>query len=233
MKKYLYIFLAPIIALLFSNCAPTLELQSVDLPPQMKVEKVQQVQQNYTLSGKKYRLNGQIEQVQYQPQWGQLAINYKTDRRKPAYALYDTEHEQFKWANRGNYRLALLQKDITLVGFQDQQLLVDAKKGLPIRWVNRQEFAAIDDSITLQMDERFASIDLKTGVAKWSRPGENRFDGWMADELDGDWMYVIANGLHGFNLHTGDGWHHQAKTNYDATRGGKAVATGIMLGLSF
>jgi len=234
MKKHIYVLFLPLCALLLTNCAPTLELQSVEQKPRVKVESISKVDQDsvYTLTGKKYRLNGQIEEVQYQPQFQQLAINYKTERRRPAYAIYDTKEEQLNWANRGNYRVAMLQKDITLVGSQDKQLLVDTKKGLPIRWVNGQEFAAIDDAITLQLGERFASIDLKSGATKWSRPGENRYDGWMADELDGDWMYVIANGLHGFNLLTGKGWHHRAKTNYDATRGGKAVANGIMLGLN-
>ena len=45
----------------------------------------------------------------------------------------------------------MIQKDITLVGFQDKQLLVDTENGLPIRWVNGEEFAAIDDSITLNL----------------------------------------------------------------------------------
>ena len=234
MKKNLYVLLIPFLALLLTNCAPTLELQSVENKPRVKVETVTQIDidSTYALTGKKYRVDGQIEEVQYRPNWQQLAINYKTERRKPAYAIYDTQKEQLNWANKGAYRVAMLQKDITLIGFQDKQLLVDTEKGLPIRWVNKQEFAAIDDSITLQLGDRFARVDLQSGLTKWTRPGESRYEGWLADELDGDWMYVMANGLHGFNLNTGKGWHHRANTNYDATRGGKAVANGIMLGLN-
>lgn len=234
MKKKLHFLFLPLYILLLSNCAPTLELQSVETKPIVKVEKITKIDldSTYILSGKRYRLVGQIEEVQYQPQFQQLAINYKTDRRKAAYAIYDLQKERLNWANRGDYRLALLKKDIVLVGFQEKQLLVDAERGLPIRWVNGEEFATIDDSITLQLGERFSSIDLRTGRTKWTRSGESRYDGWMADELDGDWMYVVANGLHGFNLNTGKGWHHRANTNYDATRGGKAVANGIMLGLN-
>lgn len=235
MQKQLATLIIPCYFLvLFTNCSPTLELQSVEALPTVKVTDIEEISENgeYQLYGKQYRFPNQITAVQYTPDWQQLAINYTLPKRKNAYALYDAGKEQLNWSNRGDYGLSLLQKDIVMASFQDKKILLHSDNGLPIRWVNREEFAVIDDSVTLKLGERFSRIDLKTGNTYWTRRGESRFEGWMSDELDGDWMYVIADGLHGFNLHTGEGWYHQATTDYDATRGGKAVANGIMLGLN-
>ncbi len=234
MQKNFYYLLCPALLLLFSNCSPTLELQTVEVAPTVKVEKIHKIatDSSYTLSGKRYRFPNTIEQVQYHPIWQQMAVNYTLPKRKNAYAIYDVSKEQLNWSNQGDYALSMLQRDIVMASFQDKKILLNSENGLPIRWVNREEFVVIDDSVTLKLGEQFSRVDLRTGSTNWSRRGESRFEGWMSDELDGNWMYVIADGLHGFNLNTGKGWYHQATTDYDATRGGKAVASGILLGLS-
>lgn len=235
MQKKTYLLYLPIFLLLFSNCRPSLELQVVDDFPTVEIKPIQTIDENstYTLSGKKYRFPSIIQEIQYRPQWQQLAVNLKTNRKKSAYAIYDVASEKLNWANQGNYNLSLLQRDVAMVSSPEKRILINAQTGLPIRWVEREEdFAIIDDSVALNLTRRFSRIDLKTGDVKWSRTGATRFEGWMSDELDGDWMYVIADGLHGFNLQTGQGWHQQAKTDYDATRGGRALANGILLGLN-
>jgi len=234
MQKQFYYILFPILILCFSNCSPTLELQSVDVLPTVEVETIKEVATgaSYTLTGKKYRFPSTIKEVQYNPAWQQMAVNYTLSRRNGAYAIYDVAKEQLNWSNQGDYALSMLQRDIVMASYQDKKILMNTEDGLPIRWVNKDNFVVIDDSVALKLDNRFSRVNLRTGSIKWSRPGENRFEGWMSDELDGDWMYVIADGLHGFNLNTGEGWYHQAKTDYDATRGGKAVANGIMIGLN-
>jgi len=232
MKKKIACLLFPLLILLFSNCSPTLELQSVAVLPTVQGETVKEVAESYVLSGKKYRFPSEVTEVQYNPQWQQMTINYSLPRRKTAYAIYDVATEQLNWSNQGDYRLAMLQKDIVMASYQDKKILLNTENGLPIRWVNQEEFAVIDDSVTLKLGDQFSRVDLRTGTTKWTRRGESRFEGWMSDELDGDWMYIIADGLHGFNMLTGEGWYHQATTNYDATRGGKAVANGILIGLN-
>lgn len=234
MKKQFYYLLFPAFLLLFSNCSPTLELQSVEVLPMIKVETINEVatDASYTLSGKRYRFPNTINEVEYNPAWQQIAVNYALPKRKSAYAIYDVAKEQLNWSNRGDYALSMLQRDVVMASYQDKKILMNTADGLPIRWANKEEFVVIDDSVTLKLDSRFSRVDLRTGHAKWTRPGESRFEGWMSDELDGDWMYVIADGLHGFNLDTGEGWSHQATTDYDATRGGKAVANGILIGLN-
>lgn len=235
MQKKTYLLFFPIILLLFSNCRPSLELQAVEDIPTIAVKNIQKVSadSSYALNGKRYRFPSDVQNIQYMPQWEQLAVNLLTNRGRYAYTIYDVANEKPNWVNKGNYNLSLLQKDVAMVSSPEKRILINAQSGLPIRWVEREEdFAVIDDSVTLNLTRRFSRIDLKTGVTKWSRPGAARFDGWMADELDGDWMYVMADGLHGFNLNTGAGWHHQVNTDYDATRGKKALAGGIMLGLN-
>ncbi len=234
MQKKLYLLLLPCFILLFSNCSPTLELQAVEVIPTVEVEQISEVSAdgNYTLSGKKYHFPNTITEVQYNPTWRQMAVKYDLPRRKSAYAIYDVAKEQLNWSNQGDYALSMLQRDIVMASYQDKKILMRTADGLPIRWVNKDDFVVIDDSVTLKMDSRFSRVDLSTGAIQWSRPGESRFEGWMSDELDGDWMYVIADGLHGFNLNTGEGWYHQATTDYDATRGGKAVINGIFIGLN-
>lgn len=235
MQKKTYLLFFPLLILLFSNCRPSLELQAVEDTPIITVKTVQEISadSNYVLSGKKYRFPSDVQTIQYTPQWQQLGVNFLTDRRRHAYAIYDVAEEKLNWVNRGNYDLAMLQRDVAMVSSPEKRILINAQSGLPIRWVDREEdFAVIDDSVSLNLTRRFSRIDLKTGKTKWSRPGATRFDGWMADELDGNWMYVMADGLHGFNLETGSGWHHQAKTDYDASRGKRAIANGFMLGLN-
>jgi len=232
MKKNFSFLLYPLLILLFSNCSPTLELQSVEVLPMVQVAEINEVAGNYVLNGKKYRFPSEITEVQYNPQWQQMSINYTLPRRKAAYAIYDVEREQLNWSNQGDYGLSMLQKDIVMASYQDKKILLNTENGLPIRWVNQEEFAVIDDSVTLKLGDQFSRVDLRTGRTQWTRQGESRFEGWMSDELDGDWMYIIADGLHGFNMMTGEGWYHQATTDYDATRGGKVIASGIMLGLN-
>jgi len=235
MQKKTYLLVFPILVLVFSNCRPSLELQAVEDFPSVDVKTIQEVSEDatYILSGKKYRFPTNVQEIQYTPQWQLLAVNLKTPKKKNGYAIYDVAAESLNWVNKGNYDLSLLQKDVALVSSPEKRILVNAQTGLPIRWVDREEdFAVIDDSVTLNLTKQFSRINLKTGATKWSRPGATRFEGWMSDELDGNWMYVIADGLHGFNLDTGSGWHRQAKTDYDATRGGRAVANGILIGLN-
>lgn len=235
MQKKTYLLLFPIFILLFSNCRPSLELQAVDDFPTVDVKPIQEISENstYQLSGKKYRFPSTVQEIQYMPQWQQLAVNFEPSRRKDAYAIYDVAIEKLNWANKGDYNLSLLQRDVAMVSSPEKRILINSQTGLPIRWVEREEdFAVIDDSVALNLTKRFSRIDLKTGEIKWSRPGATRFEGWMSDELDGNWMYVIADGLHGFNLETGSGWHQQANTDYDATRGKRALASGIMIGLN-
>jgi len=216
MQNKTNLLLFPICILLFSNCRPSLELQAVENTPTIAVSNFQEVSaaSNYVLSGKKYRFPANVQALQYMPQWEQLAVNFFTDRRRYAYAIYDVAAEKLNWVNKGNYNLSMLQKDVAMVSSPEKRILINAQSGLPIRWVEREEdFAVIDDSVTLNLTRRFSRIDLKTGKVKWSRPGAARFDGWMADELDGDWMYVMADGLHGVNLETGSGpsfsqWHY-------------------------
>jgi len=235
MQKKTYLLLFPIILLVFSNCRPSLELQAVEDFPTVTVNNTQEIAEDstYLLRGKKYRFSSTVLEIQYSPQWQQLALNFESSRRKEAYAIYDVATEKLNWANKGNYHLSMLQKDVAMVSYSEKRILVNTQTGLPIRWVGREEdFAVIDDSVALNLTKRFSRIDLETGAVKWSRPGASRFEGWMSDELDGNWMYVIADGLHGFDLETGSGWHQKANTDYDATRGGKALANGIMIGLN-
>jgi len=234
MPKQFYYILAPVLFLLFSNCSPTLELQSVEVLPTVKVEQIEEIatSASYTLTGKKYRFPSTIKEVQYNPAWQQMAVNYTIPRRKEAYAIYDVAKEQLNWSNQGNYALSMLQRDVVMASYQDKKILMNTEDGLPIRWVNKDNFVVVDDSVALKLGTQFSRVNLRTGSTNWTRPGESRFEGWMSDELDGNWMYVIADGLHGFNLNTGKGWYHRATTDYDATRGGKAVAGGIMLGLN-
>ncbi|MFK7983707.1 MAG: hypothetical protein AB8G86_27270 [Saprospiraceae bacterium] len=190
MQKNFYYLLFPFFILLFSNCRPTLELQSVEVLPMVKVEEIKEVatNANYTLRGKRYRFPNRVQEVQYNPVWQQMAVNYDLPRRKHAYAIYDVAKEQLNWSNQGNYALSMLQRDIVMTSYQDKKILINTEDGLPIRWVNKDQFVVIDDSVTLKMDSRFSRVDLSTGAIQWSRPGESRFEGWMSDELDGDWM---------------------------------------------
>ena len=234
MQKKSYILFFPFLLLLFSNCSTSLKLQSVEELPNIYVKTVKRTSKDstYILSGKKYRFPNTVQEIQYKPSWQQLAVNFQTAKRKNAYAIYDIAAEKLNWTNKGNYQLTMLQSDVAIVSSTEKRLLVNAKSGLPIRWVApAEDFAVIDDSITLNLTKQFSKIDLKTGETQWSRPGANRFEGWITDELDGDWMYVMADGLHGFNLKTGSGWHQQVNTDYDATRGKKALYNGLLLGL--
>lgn len=235
MQKKRYFLLLPLLVILFSNCRPALELQAVEDFPTIGVKNIQEISDDsiYTLTGKKYRFPSTVQEIQYRPQWQQLAVNFQHAKRKDAYAIYDVATDQLNWANKGNYNISLLQRDVAMVSSPEKRILINAQTGLPIRWVEREEdFAIIDDSVALNLGKRFSRINLKTGTTKWSRPGATRFEGWMSDELDGNWMYVMADGLHGFNLDTGSGWHQQANMDYDATRGGRALANGIFIGLN-
>ena len=166
------------------------------------------------------------------PQWQYLTANFLTEQKKPAYTVYDLKKGATNWTNRGNYNLALLQKEVAMVSYQDKRVLIDAETSLPIRWLKDEDFVVVDDSITLNLTNQFARVDLKTGERYWTRQGEQQYAGWMTDELDGNWMYVVGDGLHGFDLMTGKGWFHEANTEYDATRGKRAWANGALFVLN-
>jgi len=185
MQKQYYYLLFPILILLFSNCSPTLELQSVEVLPTVKVEKIKELatDSSYTLSGKKYRFPNTVRDVQYNPVWQQMAVNYTLPRRNGAYAIYDVAKEQLNWCNQGDYGLSMLQRDIVMTSYQDKKILLNTADGLPIRWVNKEEFVMIDDSVALNLGDRFSRVNLRTGSTNWTRPGESRFEGWMSDEL--------------------------------------------------
>ena len=232
-RSFTYLLLLAYLGLL-TNCAPTLELQSLHPKPSISVEDIKRfsTDSTYVLTGKKYEFPRHVNHVEYRPEWSQLGVQFLSEQRDYAYAVYDLQQEKLNWVNKGNYELSLLQKDISLVRNADKQVLLDAKSGLPLRWVDQQELVAIGDSVILDLRERFARIDPQTGRILWSRNGEKRYEGWLSDALDGDWMYVIANGLHGFNLETGEGWYQAAQTDYDASRGKRAIANSIMVGLN-
>ena len=240
MKKHYFFFCLPLLAIFFTNCAPTLELQSVESPTRIDHQKVHyyNADSTYALSGTSYQFPGALGDIQYMPQWQMMTANFLSEERKPAYTVYDLKTDQPNWVNKGNYQLALLQRDVAMVSYQDKKVLLNAQNGLPIRWVDGEDFVVIDDSVTLKLADQFSRVNIKTGQQHWSRQGEKQYAGWMADELDGNWMYVVGDGLHGFDLTTGEGWYHQANTEYEATRGKRAIANGALfafnvLSLSF
>ncbi|MEM6317962.1 MAG: PQQ-binding-like beta-propeller repeat protein [Bacteroidota bacterium] len=235
MKKPIFycLLLAPFFGV-FTSCAPTLQLISVPEIPVIETTEDRRADENavYELLEKKFTFPNTVQSANYYPQWRAIATNFKTEDRGPSYGILDLETEQLRWANRGNYDFSLLQKEVGLVEFEGKKVLIDAQTALPIRWVNQEEFVVIDDSITLKMDDNFSKVDLRTGQTHWTRRGGGRYDGWMTDELDGDWMYVIANDLHGFNLKSGQGWRYAAQTDYDASNGGRGFANILLFGLN-
>lgn len=234
MKKYSYYLYFSLLLLTFTNCRPTLELQSFEELPVVNTKSIQLESQTgvYQLTGKKYTFPGAISQFQYHPEWGLSSVNYKDRNRKDAYSIYNLKKEQLNWANKGNYNLALLQKEIAEVSFQGKKILINAQTSLPIRWVNGEEFIIIDDSLTLKLSKQFSRLNLETGNKYWGKQGDAGYTGWMSDELDGNWMYVVGNELHGFDLSSGQGWQHQVSTEYDASRGGRAIVNGLAIGIN-
>ena len=188
----------------------------------------------YAWNGFKYRFPTPIEGVDYNPEWQESALNFDDAKHKrPLYGIYNVKKDQLNWMNKGDYSLSMIKKDVTLIRKRDKGILLETENGLPIRPVDRADFVLVDDSIALKIGERVERVDLRTGEIYWKRPRFQTFDGWLTDEIYGDWMYIMANGLHGFNLATGEGWFKKANTNYDATLGGRVPLNGALFGFNF
>ena len=235
MKNFHYPFLL-FLLLILQDCASSLKLEAVPKKPEVQKEAIHQMASNatYALKGFKYRFPTPIEGVDYNPEWQQLALNFKDAKNKrPHYGIYNIEKDQLNWMNKGDYSLSMIKKDVTLIRKRDKGILLETENGLPIRPVDRADFVLVDDSIALKIGERVERVDLRTGEIYWKRPRFQTFDGWLTDEIYGDWMYIMANGLHGFNLATGEGWFKKANTNYDATLGGRVPLNGALFGFNF
>lgn len=184
---------------------------------------------NYRLVGKEYQFSHLFEQMNYSPRWDLVSLNFGKNKKSATYTLLDLENDTFRWSKNGLHQFRVLHQDYGLLDLKGNNYLIDLETGGILRKIFRKNLVVVDDTVALHLGQRFEMVDLKTGQLRWSRPGAKSFEGWMSDQFDHDWMYVVAGGLHGFKINSGGGWYEPVKTDYDATKGGGTVAN-IFLG---
>lgn len=74
---------------------------------------------------------------------------------------------------------------------------------------------------------KYKRLDAATGAVQWTRPGSS-CTGYRWESVDGDWVFVVADGLHAMRVTDGKGWDAEVDTYHKDT--GKALAANVAIG---
>ena len=209
---------------IFSSCT-TFSIVETKSKPEILVNPVEyQSSEGVPIArGQQYQFPGTVEHFEYMPQSKQFTATYFSKRKNAEYGLFDAQSGVVEWAHLGSRRLSLLTKDFSFAESDGVKMLLRNKNGTAVRKITNDKLVVIDDSVVINLTNPIQRINLNSGNPYWERPGLGSYSGWTSDQLDGDWMYVVAKGVHGFNLRTGKGWYQKMKTDYDPKGAGTAA----------
>jgi|GEM_PF-3195029 len=215
---------------LLTACSPKLKVRHLRQLPKVISQPVYLTSpsKTYSAQGQTVTFPGKIENVEYSPLGTAMIVTYReTQSKQLALAYYNLETKQVQWAGGGNRNARMMGEDVVFLQNGDRSGLVNASDGSFIRKPRDGVIFMVDDTVAIQLSKDISRIDLRTGKKIWSRPG-TRWDGWAWDKLDDDWMFLVANGLHAFQLETGLGWHSNATTTYTTKN---RIGINVLIGL--
>jgi outer membrane protein assembly factor BamB len=174
-----------------------------------------------------------IEEVDYDDSSKTYFVKYTTPaypKNEYGFMIYDIAQKKILWNAESNMQYGLMRiNDLVLkdpIGYK----LYDINSGKFIRNMEDYTYFLNDGRTLLLSEETFALIDIRTGEKIWQRPGHD-WEGVRQEYLNGDWCYVIAEGLHALNLKEGEKWEYLTSTSY--TEHGKEIATEVGLSCLF
>jgi len=121
------------------------------------------------------------------------------------FVLYDLAGGRLGWAtSKGEYNSYLNAFGVVYFNEDREHNLYSAADGTFIRKGEPGLYLTRDYTLVLNKDE-YASVNLVTGEKNWVRPGSS-YSGLRGETVEDGWAYIVADGLHAFNLETGEGW---------------------------
>ena len=168
----------------------------------------------------------QIDQLEYDYPLNILLIKYSEGEDNNYLQMLDLNENKTLWKAKSNMSVSMLKKDNLLLKDPSTEKLYNATKGVFVRDIEKFLYLT-DEGITLQLSpDKFARIDLQTGKIYWEGPGAE-WEGYREVYIDGDWCYVVAEGLHGIKLDEGKKWEYLTATSFTNT--GKEIARQVAL----
>ncbi|MFZ4522056.1 MAG: PQQ-binding-like beta-propeller repeat protein [Bacteroidales bacterium] len=187
-----------------------------------------------SLKGIKYTVPFQIARYLVDQKTMQMCI-IVNEPKKPVSGpvtliMYDLVKNEIMWSRKTYAMEAYFHDDLLLIqGFKSswKTFALDRKTG-DVKWQkDASYFYPTNDGIAFT--GLLTAFDLTTGQDLWSRKIKNDF-GWIEHKVTGNDMIVAMDGLHRFDLKTGEGWDAEMVTG--KLDHAKAVGANILSGIA-
>ncbi|MEI7663543.1 MAG: PQQ-binding-like beta-propeller repeat protein [Bacteroidota bacterium] len=169
-----------------------------------------------------------------------LIVKDHEKTRDPQYILinYDLNKNHVLWA-RKTYVSEIKYKDNELLvkGFRKswKSFGIDRLTG-DVKWQNENGWSTpLKDNVAVFSYPGFSNVkglDANTNQTLWTRSKVKNEFGWLSYMIVGDDLLAVIDGLHKFNIKTGEGWSIELKTGkYDNAKAiGLNIASGLLGG---
>ena len=202
--------------LLFFGCgAPKFTLKFVETTPEIVKEDLNiQIDDSLTLDGFELKVNGYFKEYDYEPKLDKFLFSYgpkKDESDNKTFVLYDISTHEIDWIQEGNPTIDIFNEDVIIFRKGSDNKIYDIENGSYLRQAEGRLYLTGDGIAFILSSEKFSRIDIKTGKEIWKKPGYE-WEGYRKQYLIDNWMYVMTEGIHAFNIENGEGWDFETST---------------------
>ena len=173
----------------------------------------------------------EIKYVEYSDSSDVVLIKYKVGDEENI-LVYDLKANKTLWRAKSNMVVSFLRDNNIVLRDREYYKLYDTRSGQFVRDLEPGIYNINNNRTLILSHDKFARVDIRTGKIYWEGPGKS-WVGYRQEYLDGDWCYVIAEGLHAIKIDEGTKWEYLTSTSFKnvGKEIGKHVALGVIAGL--
>lgn len=195
------------------------QIQPLPAPPSIGITttRASDEQSELVVSATELALPGPVEEAWLFPDQRTALVRHypagKRGGRSWVYAVYDLERRSLKWTAQSNATVQAANESLIILQYQGfAGKLLDAQTGAVLGNAPVGiELLGGDTAIVLNT-KRFARLNPRTAGEIWGQPVSG-WTGFRWHIRDGQWVYVIADGVRAFRLGDGSGWTIDASTS--------------------
>jgi hypothetical protein len=225
MRNNLIILLIFILGLFYWGCGPSagvFKITENNQNVEVVSSKVGSIPNQGTINETEYQLpkTSKVEQVAYDDSLKSILIKYSVGK-EGGFLFYNLENKKIAWTAKSDMSLSLMRSNDLLLRDPKGEKLYDAVSGDFIRNTEPYLYFLNSGKTLVLSPDSFALVDVRNGKRFWKQPG-HEWTGVREVFENGEWVYVVAEGLHGLNLENGTKWEYLTSTYWKNV--GKEVA---------
>lgn len=168
-----------------------------------------------SVTGLEFTFPSEVNQAEYDPHSQSLLVSFSPKKGKNDYVLCDLENRKARWMAKGNPEIGVFSNNDIILRKGTAGKIYDATDGSYIRERDDYLYVLGDGKALILSPKKFALIEMRSGDELWQRQGSD-WKGFRWELNTGEWMYIVAEGLHAFRVESGDGWDFSTSTSHAA-----------------